>query len=85
MSDFEDQAASIIDTSWHFSWHWERGKYGQLTINGYEKMLADAKHRIAEAQHQVITLQEFIPKIEAELEKRKRWAEEDLESNSDAI
>lgn len=38
----QERMAEIINSDWHYSWHWPRGQFGNLTIEGYRKALQDA-------------------------------------------
>lgn len=74
----EDEAAKVIDTSWHYSWHWERNHTGYLTLKGWETVLENAQSRLANVQGKIRDLENLIPKLEAEIAKRRKWEEEDL-------
>lgn len=48
LHDLQVQAAHIIDSAWHFSWHWPTCKdgNGQLTKTGWEKALKDCRELV---------------------------------------
>ncbi len=37
----QDEAAANIDSSWHYSWHWDRTDVGSLTYKGWQQALDD--------------------------------------------
>ncbi len=49
-----------IDTSWHSSWHWERGKYGHLSLAGWQHALKDAEENCASARRTYERREKFL-------------------------
>lgn len=35
------RAAGIIDSPWHFSWHWDKKESGHLTLQGWRDAIQD--------------------------------------------
>jgi len=67
------EAGDVIDSSWHFSWHWPRDQYGRLTAEGWEKAKEDASTLRASLGRRVLLLDRIVPRIEAAIIKTKEW------------
>ena len=39
--DLQKRAAGIINSSWHFSWHWDKTENGRLTLQGWRDAVDD--------------------------------------------
>ncbi len=72
-----EELSKHIDTTWRYSWHWERDRNQQLTLCGWTEALRDAEIQLAEAEVKAHRLRNFIPRIEAEVARMQEWARED--------
>ena len=59
------KAASIIDTEWRFSWHWDRTEHGSITEKGWIQMRSDCDERIRRAEEDL----ESLRRLQAELDQ----------------
>lgn len=58
-----EEAPNIIDSSWHFSWHWDRTPVGELTLKGWRQMLADGDSLLAEREGRLAELRAFLGRL----------------------
>ena len=42
IKDLEKRAREVIDSYWHYSWHWPQTEHGSLTLAGWRRALKDA-------------------------------------------
>lgn len=73
MQEIDQQAKKLIDSEWHYSWHWERSYHGSgsLTDKGWEAALKDGTGLRDSLQNHVDALNKLIPQIES-IVKRNR-------------
>jgi hypothetical protein len=74
--DLEYELSNIIDSSWHYSWHWPRDQYGYLTLDGWRKALIDGNGLLAHFEQRIAELKKILPLIEEEIKKRANWEAE---------
>jgi len=75
VAEIEREAAKIINSTWHYSWHWERGQWGRLTLKGWEQALQDGEDLLLSAQNRVTNLERFLPKVRAVIRQEKSEAD----------
>ena len=62
-----DRAASAVNTSWYYSWYWERrGDSSTFSVNGVRKALDDCRSRIADAKADLLRLELILSELIAE-------------------
>jgi len=69
----ESEIYDIIDSSWHFSWHWKKDQYGYLTLEGWQESLKDGKGLLSSFEIRIREIKRILPLIEAEISKRAEW------------
>lgn len=71
--DIEKSAKVLIDSEWHYSWHWERSYNGSgsLTSKGWATALKDGIGLRDSLQCHVDRLSELIPQIESIVKQDK--------------
>lgn len=57
------RAAEIVDSAWHYSWHWKRNEYGSLTSEGWLEVLRDARDLAAEHERKAKEVRDFIEEL----------------------
>ena len=65
------EAASLIDSSWHSSWHWDYDRDGYLTHKGWEQALADAESRLSGLVKHAERLRNWIGKANIVVEENR--------------
>ena len=73
--NLENEIYDIIDSSWHFSWHWKKDQYGHLNLEGWQEALRDGKGLLNSFEIRIRELKRVLPLIEAEISKRQKWDE----------
>ena len=63
----EEEMCNVIDSSWHYSWHWPRNQYGGLTLEGLRNARNDAASLLAERERHAKSLREIITRIDSEI------------------
>lgn len=63
--DIQFQAARIIDSAWHFSWHWPTCKdgSGRLTKAGWQKALEDCRELVKRNEKWNVQLKDMEERI----------------------
>ena len=71
--DIEKRAKALIDSEWHYSWHWEcsYNGSGSLTSKGWETALKDGIDLRDSLQNHVDALNKIIPQIESIVKRDK--------------
>ena len=59
----EKQLGDMIDTSWHYSWHWDRGAYGHLSHKGWEEAHKDGWDQVLELRRELLALEQFMSRV----------------------
>lgn len=58
------EAESIINSDWHYSWHWERDQWGnELTLKGWRKALEDGEQMALNEMRHLAALLQLLPRI----------------------
>lgn len=65
--------ANAIDTSWHYSWHWDREDGGALTTQGLAEALSDCRKEKAECLERAARLTAVEKSILEELDAMDFW------------
>ena len=63
ISAIRDQATEIVDSGWHYSWHWDRSEGGGLSEKGWQQCLDDAVSLRKSLAEHVAKLDELVPKL----------------------
>lgn len=80
----ESDLGEIINTSWHYSWHWDRDEYGNLTEKGKRQALENASDeykscldRLAKLSETVAFLAHAVDEIDNQKKLERMWQAED--------
>ena len=78
----ERVAAAVIDSSWHYSSHWERDDslaWRPISRKGWEDALQDGRTLLAGLEAHAQRIRDVLPLIEAEIARHKAREEDDSE------
>lgn len=78
--DLERVAAAVIDSGWHYSWHWDRDEkrpWRPLSLKGWGQALTDGHSLLAAVEAKAKRLRDVLPLIEAKAEALDRAERED--------
>ena len=63
------EIADIIDSTWHYSWYWEKDNNCYLTLRGLQQAKEDGQHLLAALQSECKEIENALIKIEGEIKK----------------
>jgi len=75
----QEYLADRLDARFYYSLYWRRDQYGALTLDGWRDARATAVERLREAENKAREIRSLLPRIDAEIAKREKWATEDAE------
>jgi len=75
----ERVAAAVINSDWHYSWHWERDRtktWEPLSLTGWKTAYNDGQRLLTSLVEHANRIREVLPLIEAEIERLEKWQAE---------
>lgn len=74
--ELQRRAEIVIDSSWHFSWHWEFKETGSLTLEGWRHAKKDGLYLLGSLRRRVAAIEEVLTGIDEVVAQHEAWEEE---------